>query len=600
VLFAFALGALGLTASNATAGEPPVRSAAGSSQFGDVVRAGRSITRTVTPKRRFHIRIPGVGSLVGPRGAVTRRGKLVITPYRAAFGNGLVAAGLGVDVKLKGARLRKRLTLTQRVQPGEPGSIPVVAHRGGNGDWDLKSGRLIRGKHIRVVTRRFSFQFPAWFNPGAWFRWLGDRIAASVGGRTSPLSCPAAPDWFSIDKKTTNVHACAEANNDTGGERAQVRIKANRGAVQQVTLAGNRDYAWVDGQPDGLRRVLGSITNTDPSNVVFLMPGDDGHMTVGYRRPAADASYTMLVETTHDSLLLSMGYWALDAFVGDAVGWRVKQVAVAYTLAQCSGALDLGTGSAISTADRLSADKFADVMSCVIREGAEDLLKPDKAFRAALELNDPNISRMSTKQFADELVKTGRRLQSFAFLLKVRSVLQAGWGGIHDTVRALLSGGESTHIDIKLKGRPAQQTEPQQPGPAPGPVPGPSPGPGTPTLPPAEREIVIYNKVTNDATTMREDTPAYLSTVPQNFCKRNGCALPGTDMNSGFRIVALCQTQGARTTNGWDANPIDDRNPGLFESTRWYLMRWRDGRTGFLSEVWVEPQFRGGMGLRGC
>jgi hypothetical protein len=35
-----------------------------------------------------------------------------------------------------------------------------------------------------------------------------------------------------------------------------------------------------------------------------------------------------------------------------------------------------------------------------------------------------------------------------------------------------------------------------------------------------------------------------------------------------LRLTAVCQTTGDRTTNGNDADPADDTNPGLFESTR--------------------------------
>lgn len=119
------------------------------------------------------------------------------------------------------------------------------------------------------------------------------------------------------------------------------------------------------------------------------------------------------------------------------------------------------------------------------------------------------------------------------------------------------------------------------------------------TSPPA-RTITVYNMVTNGGTQMREDTPAYLSTVTQNYCKSNGCALAGTDMNTGAQITAICQAQGARTTNGQDNSSIDDANPGLYQSTLWYGIRWGDGRFGYISEVWINAAHRGGLGLPGC
>jgi hypothetical protein len=99
---------------------------------------------------------------------------------------------------------------------------------------------------------------------------------------------------------------------------------------------------------------------------------------------------------------------------------------------------------------------------------------------------------------------------------------------------------------------------------------------------------------------MREDDlAAYLSTVPENFCRAD-CALPGTDVRSGTELQATCQAEGDRTTNGQDDNPIDDVNPGLFESTRWYGIQLPDGRFGYISEVWIRDADRGGLELPHC
>ena len=114
--------------------------------------------------------------------------------------------------------------------------------------------------------------------------------------------------------------------------------------------------------------------------------------------------------------------------------------------------------------------------------------------------------------------------------------------------------------------------------------------------------LVVYNKVTNGATQMREDSvPAYLSTVTENRCRVNGCMVAGTERGTGGTLgPAVCQQSGARTTNGEDNNSIDDNNPGLFTSTRWYGVRLGNGALGYISEVWIDPSQRGGLGLPGC
>ncbi|MEX5720017.1 hypothetical protein [Geodermatophilus maliterrae] len=145
---------------------------------------------------------------------------------------------------------------------------------------------------------------------------------------------------------------------------------------------------------------------------------------------------------------------------------------------------------------------------------------------------------------------------------------------------------------------PEAPSDPEAPTSDPGNAPGPGPAPAEPQAP--SEQVLIYNKVTNGSSEMREDSPAYLSTTPTNHCSENGCALSGTDMNTGATATASCQTIGDRTTNGQDDSTVDDANPGLFTSDRWYGIRWSDGRFGYLAETWTDPADRGGQGLPQC
>ncbi|MCA0144016.1 hypothetical protein [Blastococcus sp. LR1] len=112
--------------------------------------------------------------------------------------------------------------------------------------------------------------------------------------------------------------------------------------------------------------------------------------------------------------------------------------------------------------------------------------------------------------------------------------------------------------------------------------------------------VTVDNRVT-DGSGMREDSgPAVLSTVAENYCSSRGCALPDTGMGSGDTVTAICRTEGERTTNGDDSSAADDENPDLYTSTLWYRVEMPDGRTGFLSEVWLSADARGGLGLPAC
>jgi serine/threonine protein kinase len=126
-------------------------------------------------------------------------------------------------------------------------------------------------------------------------------------------------------------------------------------------------------------------------------------------------------------------------------------------------------------------------------------------------------------------------------------------------------------------------------------------GGNTTSVEPAELTVaaVIDNRVTN-AASMREDTPAYLSEVTENFCRPNGCDIPSTDLVSGDEITLVCQTLGQRTTNGDDTNTNDDSNTERYESRLWYYAIHENGNEGYISEVWIEDDYRGGMDLPLC
>lgn len=113
--------------------------------------------------------------------------------------------------------------------------------------------------------------------------------------------------------------------------------------------------------------------------------------------------------------------------------------------------------------------------------------------------------------------------------------------------------------------------------------------------------IRVYNKVTSGLR-MREDTdPATLTTKPVAFCGARNCVIPGTNRETGGTYdAAACQRQGELITNGDDTRKVDDNNPGLFTSSRYYGVRLDEDTFGYVSEVWIDPKDRGGLGLPTC
>lgn len=118
---------------------------------------------------------------------------------------------------------------------------------------------------------------------------------------------------------------------------------------------------------------------------------------------------------------------------------------------------------------------------------------------------------------------------------------------------------------------------------------------------PGGRMVSIDNRVTSGLG-MREDSrPARLSVLPA-VCRTDAsrCFVTDARFRSGDEVPVRCWTRGERLTNGEDWSRRDDDNPQLASSTRWYGVRTTAGRLGYISEIWVAPRDRGGLGLPRC
>jgi hypothetical protein len=119
---------------------------------------------------------------------------------------------------------------------------------------------------------------------------------------------------------------------------------------------------------------------------------------------------------------------------------------------------------------------------------------------------------------------------------------------------------------------------------------------------PGARTIVVQNKVAfGPSSLLEDDSPSYLSSRPVARCANlPDCKLEGTDVKSGDILQAVCQLQGELLTNANISSPGVETNPNVAASALWYGVIWRDGRKGFISEVYVGPTYRGGLGLPPC
>lgn len=127
-----------------------------------------------------------------------------------------------------------------------------------------------------------------------------------------------------------------------------------------------------------------------------------------------------------------------------------------------------------------------------------------------------------------------------------------------------------------------------------------APSPSTTTQPSGPVAIVIQNKVAIGTDFLEDVTPAYLSSKPIPFCGREGCKLEGTEMWSGAVLAVGCSVMGAEMSNVDLSSSGIEQNRHRHTSARWYRAVLPGDRTGFISEVYVEPQYRGGLGLPEC
>ncbi|WP_435126317.1 hypothetical protein [Micromonospora tulbaghiae] len=113
--------------------------------------------------------------------------------------------------------------------------------------------------------------------------------------------------------------------------------------------------------------------------------------------------------------------------------------------------------------------------------------------------------------------------------------------------------------------------------------------------------VTVHNKVAIGASGLAEDsTPSYLSTRPVSRCASRGCKIAGTEVWTGAQLVARCWTRGDTLTNRDLTSENISQNPAGVSSDIWYEIVLHDGQSGYLSEVYIAPQHRGGMNLPEC
>lgn len=215
------------------------------------------------------------GDLDGP-GTVTVSASTV-EPFRAAW---FTAAGPPIEIHIS-AQLASPVTLSFSAESPIGGAFPVILRHGEAHGWYPVAATAVGDD--AVVER-------LWFSPHM-FGWahgitefVADTARGVLGDRSDPLQCSGPPPWAELSAPAQDVvHTCATTNVDssTGTERVEVQLRNNRGVVLEVVVPAGVAYAFVDGQPEVVRRAVRDLTGQDS---VLLPPG--GFMTVGFAQPA--------------------------------------------------------------------------------------------------------------------------------------------------------------------------------------------------------------------------------------------------------------------------------------------------------------------------
>lgn len=539
-------------------------------------------------KRGRVYRVPGGGKLVVPDSSVTRGSRIVIRRAKGpAVPTGRGTFGAPVSLRVKRGRLvgPVRLMLPLRGTSIETYGMPLdlsvqLAYFDAKaGLWRVVPARINR-QHTMIIARIRHF---SWWNPLTW-DWAGlalrldQRVGELRGARTGPAHCTSGvgtPGWADV---TTNngsdlpLRTCSEGQDD----KVVVQIVNNRPYGVILRYGAPVAFGWHEHPGDAAGEIAMQFADQLVSrNELYIAPLKAA--SVGVPK-GTWFNGLFQASVTPKSIAADILTLALDKL--DTKGIRPQLVGRLATA--CSGTLKPGLdGSIVIDTEPLAW--VATIGECLLKalpQAAKDGLLDG----AALDQLEHAVTLLARVQTAAEAASLAGRLADY--YVGTRSDLQAL---ATFNIRRRADQSPTTPIPTPAASPTVQ------------PTPGASPTAQPTTAPqPTTRQITVDNRVTNGATQMREDTPAYLSTVTHNYCKRDGCALSGTDVGSGNTLTAECTLAGDRTTNGQDNSSIDDSNPGLYSSTRWYGIRWGDGRFGYISEVWIASQFRGGLSLRVC
>ncbi len=453
--------------------EPPPEAEDGGIPAPALQYVGDAIRVDVDPAEPLAVAIPGLGRITGPSGAFSESGQIVVRQLAADSPEGslITADGPGVDVTFESTQLVSPLTVLfddPAIGAALPGdALPLVLHRPDGSPWEALAVEFTPDGVPFLVTSDFSPNVLSWIQPPSWLTGVTDDVVNWFGGGTKSRGCEGGqPPWSWIASPSAQVHLCVISNTDqaSGAVRAELQVQSNRQYFQWVSIPQGNDYLWVDGQPDVVRQIIGSITGHDWTREALLP--EESWLSAGYQQTANAQSldFRSYADGWSTALDLLRG---LIGFTPDGGGWA----SLAVIAAKCGVA---------------GADSTVDFLGCAIQTAGEHLRDPDKAFAAAMDIlgEESYAQAYSAKltSIASRLQWLGQVVKALGIGLAVRTVLLRllDWGSTSTNPRFgnfVLNLDPLPHAPVAPAPPPPAQSDPQ---PAPPQNPPPAPAPATP------------------------------------------------------------------------------------------------------------------------
>lgn len=109
--------------------------------------------------------------------------------------------------------------------------------------------------------------------------------------------------------------------------------------------------------------------------------------------------------------------------------------------------------------------------------------------------------------------------------------------------------------------------------------------------------ITISSVAIDQEGVLQDGGDLFLNQLPKVECE---CPVSGSALRTDDVLKAHCQVNGAWIYNADIEHEKAVRNVAFFKSKRWYGATDEDGRSGYISEVRVDQDDRGGLNLPDC